>query len=62
MSGGAPSGTRASGRRWFLALAWVTLVLFAVFVAVIVVGVASIPRLRRGRRARGTFPGREGGP
>lgn len=50
MNGKPVPETEARRRRWFLALAWVTLVLFAAFVTVIVVGVASIPHLRRARR------------
>lgn len=40
-------------RRWFVILAWVTLVLFALFVLGISLSVAFIPELRKARTGRG---------
>lgn len=62
MNGKVAPPEAVRNRRWFLVLVWVTLTLFAAFVAVIVIGVASIPRLRRARRGAGIFPPREGSP
>ncbi len=56
MSGTPEAGERPRGRRWFVALAWVTLVLFAAFVAAITAGVASIPSLRKARQAGAAPP------
>ena len=50
MSTQPASGEKPRNRRWFVVLAWVTLVLFAAFVAWIAIGVASIPRLRKARQ------------
>jgi hypothetical protein len=38
------------GRRWFVALAWVTMVLFGLFVALITLAAACLPLLKAGPR------------
>jgi hypothetical protein len=44
-----PEGAeRPRSRRWFVAVAWVTLVLFGIFVAVITLCAARVPRLQSG--------------
>lgn len=44
---------RPRNRRWFVVLAWVTLVLFALFVLGISLSVAFIPEIRKARTGRG---------
>ncbi len=44
-----PAAGSPRDRRWFVVLAWITLVAFAAFVALMTAGVFSIPRIRRAR-------------
>ncbi|HXG61019.1 MAG TPA: hypothetical protein VNO22_06585 [Planctomycetota bacterium] len=43
-------------RRWFVVLAWVTLVLFALFVLGICLSVALAPEIRKARTGLGSAP------
>jgi len=45
----APAGHAPKGRRWFVVLAWVTLIVFALFVLGITLSVMFIPELRKAR-------------
>jgi hypothetical protein len=51
----APAPETPRNRFWFVVLAWVTLVLFAAFAALITVSVVSVPRLRKARQT-GALP------
>lgn len=52
MNDAPPSDPR--DRRWFVVLAWVTLVLFALFVLGICLSVALIPEIRKARTGIGS--------
>jgi hypothetical protein len=48
---GAPPSRPPKSRRWFVVLAWVTLVGFALFVAGITAVTAALPMIRRAHEA-----------
>ena len=48
----APSpAPRPKSRTWFVVLAWITLILFGIFVAGITAVTASIPQIKKAREA-----------
>jgi heme/copper-type cytochrome/quinol oxidase subunit 2 len=51
----APTQETPRNRFWFVVLAWVTLVLFAAFVALIMISVVSVPKFRKARQT-GALP------
>jgi hypothetical protein len=51
----APAG-KPKSRAWFVVLAWITIVGFAAFVALITIGVACIPQLRKAKQGRVEIP------
>jgi hypothetical protein len=44
-----PAEERPKSRRWFVALAWLTLVLFALFILGITLSVIFVPQIRKAR-------------
>jgi len=47
----APEAPKPRSRTWFVVLAWITLVLFGIFVAGITAVTAAIPQIKKAREA-----------
>jgi hypothetical protein len=47
----APPAPKPKSRTWFVVLAWITLVIFGIFVAGITIVTASIPQIKKAREA-----------
>ena len=46
-----PAASKPKSRTWFVVLAWITLVIFGIFVAGITIVTASIPQIKKMRDA-----------